>query len=147
VPQDSSATDTPAEGGVAEDLRVAKVAARIRQNAVRSSSFDRRLPSFALEHAVSGDLGHLHAAHDLRALPFPARRRLTRPLVVRLRRTLRQGLFPLPEAQSVWNGANARIVSFLLRQLAGQARAIESLEQQVSQLRDDLDKLRRGGSS
>lgn len=67
--------------------------------------------------------------------------------MVRLRRTLRQGLFPLPEAQSVWNGANARIVSFLLRQLAGQARAIESLEQQVSQLRDDLDELRGGGPS
>lgn len=141
--QDSSATDTPAEGGVAEDLRTAKVAARLRQNAVRSTSFDRRLPSFALEHAVSGDLGHLHAAHDLRALPFPARRRLTRPLVVRLRRVLRQGLFPLPEAQSVWNGANARVVSFLLRQLAAQARAIESLEQQVSQLHDELDELRR----
>jgi hypothetical protein len=143
VTHDSSATETPAEGGVAEDLRAAKVAARLRQNAVRSSSFDRRLPSFALEHAVSGDLGHLHAAHDLRALPFPARQGLARPLVVRLRRTLRKGLFPLPEAQSVWNGANARVVSFLLRQLAAQARAIESLEQQVAQLHDDIDELRR----
>ncbi len=67
--------------------------------------------------------------------------------MVRLRQTLRQGLFPLPEAQSVWNGANARVVSFLLRQLAAQARAIESLEQQVSQLHDDVDELRRGDSS
>lgn len=87
---------------------------------------------------MSGDLGHLHAAHDLRALPMPSRRRWARPLVVRFRRILRQGLYPLPEAQSVWNGANARVVTFLLRQLAAQARAIESLEQQVSELHDEL---------
>ncbi len=87
---------------------------------------------------MAGDLGHLHAAHDLRLLPITARRGWTRPLVVRLRRALRQGLYPLPEAQSVWNGANARVVTFMLRQLAAQARAIESLEQQVSALQDEL---------
>jgi hypothetical protein len=105
----------------------------------RSTAPDRRLPSFALEHEVAGDLGHLHAAHDLSLLPFPARRRLTRPIAVRLRRLLRRGLYPLPEAQSVWNGANVRVVTFLLRQLAAQARAIESLEQQVSALHDERD--------
>jgi hypothetical protein len=128
----------PAEASTAEDDRPALVASRLRQNAVRSTSLDRRLPSFALEHAVAGDLGHLHAAHDLRRLPITSRRRLARPLVVRLRRALRQGLYPLPEAQSVWNGANARVVTFLLRQLAAQSRAIESLEQQVSALHDEL---------
>lgn len=87
---------------------------------------------------MSGDLGHLHAAHDLTVLPIPARERLTRPLVVRLRRALLRGIYPLPQAQSVWNGANARMVSFLLGQLAAQARAIESLEQQVAQLHDEL---------
>jgi hypothetical protein len=138
VTQDRSATDMPAEASAAEDDRPALVASRLRQNAVRSTSLDRRLPSFALEHAVAGDLGHLHAAHDLRLLPIPARRGLAKPLVVRLRRALRQGLYPLPEAQSVWNGANARVVTFLLRQLAAQARAIESLEQQVSALHDEL---------
>jgi hypothetical protein len=138
VTQDHSATDISAEAGAAEDDRTALVAGRLRQNAVRSTSLDRRLPSFALEHAVAGDLGHLHAAHDLRTLPITARRGLAKPLVVRLRRALRQGLYPLPEAQSVWNGANARVVTFLLRQLAAQSRAIESLEQQVSALHDEL---------
>jgi hypothetical protein len=131
-------TDIGGEASDIQDRRTALTAARIRQNAIRSTSSDRRLPSFALEHAMSGDLGHLHAAHDLRMLPIPSRRRLTRPVVVRLRRMLRQGLYPLPEAQSVWNGANARVVSFLLRQLAAQARAIESLEQQVAELHDEL---------
>jgi hypothetical protein len=97
-----------------------------------------RLPSFALEHEVSGDLGHLHAAHDLTALPIPGRDRIGRAVVVRLRRALRRGIYPIPEAQSVWNGANARLVSFLLRQLVAQARAIESLERQVAHLQDEL---------
>jgi hypothetical protein len=138
--QSASATDMTDQASDAQDRRTALAASRIRQNAIRSTSFDRRLPSFALEHAVAGDLGHLHAAHDLRSLPLPARRRLTGPLVVRFRRILRQGLYPLPEAQSVWNGANARVVTFLLRQLAAQARAIESLEQQVSELHDELQR-------
>lgn len=135
--ENSSAIDAHAEAQ-AQDTSSALVAARLRQNAARSTSSDRRLPSFAIEHALSGDLGHLHAAHDLRSLPFPARRRLTRPLVVWFRRSMRRGLYPLPDAQSTWNGANARVVSFLLRQLAAQARAIESLEQQVSALHDEL---------
>ncbi len=81
--------------------------------------------------------GHLHA-HYLTALPVTARERVGRPFVIKLRRGLRRGIYPLPEAQSVWNGANARVVSFLLRQLVAQARAIESLEQQVAQLQDEI---------
>jgi hypothetical protein len=115
------------------------IAARLRQNASRvKPSLDRRLPSFALEHAVAGDLGHLHAAHDLRELPNVSHRRLFGPLIVRTRRALRKGLYPLPEAQSVWNGATARLVTFLLRQLAAQARTVESLERQLSELQDEL---------
>lgn len=122
-----------------DDTRSRLIAARLRQNASRlTPSLDRRLPSFALEHAIAGDLGHLHAAHDLRKLPNVSHRRLLGPLVVRARRALRQGLHPLPEAQSVWNGANARVMTFLLRQLAAQARTVESLERQVSELQDEL---------
>lgn len=122
-----------------EDTRSRLIAARLRQNSTRlTPSLDRRLPSFALEHAVAGDLGHLHAAHDLRKLPNVSNRRLLGPLVVRARRALRQGLYPLPEAQSVWNGANARVITFLLRQLAAQARTVESLERQLAELQDEL---------
>ena len=123
----------------ADDTRSKLIAAKLRQSASRRApSLDSRLPSFALEHAVSGDLGHLHAAHDLRELPIVSRRRLIGPLVVRAKRALRAGLHPLPEAQSTWNGANARVVTFLLRQLAAQARTVESLEQQVAELHDAL---------
>jgi hypothetical protein len=122
-----------------EEQRAARIAARLRQNAVPSVSREQRLPSFALEHAVSGDLGHLHAAHDLRALPRPiGRHRLVRPVVFRLRRAMLRGLHPLPEAQSVWNGAAARVISFLLRQIVSQARAIERLEQELAELQDQL---------
>jgi hypothetical protein len=123
-----------------DDSRTRLIAARLRQNTTRRATLlDSRLPSFALEHAISGDLGHLHAAHDLRTVPVPAsHRRLIGPLIFRARRALRRGLQPLPEAQSVWNGANARVVTFLLRQLAAQARTVESLERQLSELQDEL---------
>jgi hypothetical protein len=138
VTKNSSAIDLHAEAP-ADDTRSTLIAARLRQNATRRKpSLDSRLPSFVLEHAVSGDLGHLHATHDLRELPIVSRRRFLGPLVVRAKRALRDGLYPLPEAQSVWNGANARVVTFLLRQLAAQARTVESLEQQVAELRDEL---------
>lgn len=117
------------------------VAARLRQNASRREpSRDSRVPSFALEHAVRGDLGHLHATHDLRKLPITSGRRFTGGLIVLAKRALLRGLHPLPESQSVWNGANARVVTFLLRQLAAQARAIESLERQVATLHDEHDR-------
>jgi hypothetical protein len=138
VTKNPSAIDLHAEAQ-AVDPRSKLIAARLRQNASRRApSLDSRLPSFALEHAVSGDLGHLHAAHDLRELPIASRRRFVGPLVVRAKRALRDGLYPLPEAQSVWNGANARVVTFLLRQLAAQARTVESLERQVSELYEEL---------
>lgn len=100
------------------------------------------MPSFAIEHAVSGDLGHLHATHDLRLLRVASSRKLVGPLAVRFKRLLFRALHPLPESQSVWNGANARVMSFQLHQLAAQARALESLEQQVAELRDELHRSR-----
>lgn len=115
------------------------ISARLRQNAERDrSALESRLPSFALEHAVRGDLGHLHATHDLRTLPIGSHRRLLGKLTTRGKRALVRGLHPIPEAQSVWNGANARVITFLLRQLAAQGRAIESLERQVANLHDEL---------
>jgi hypothetical protein len=136
--QDPRTREAHIDAGPQSGRKAVLVAARLRQNAeLAPSPRNSRLPWYALEHAVSGDLGHLHAAHDLRGLPYPARRRLTKPVVVWLRRLLRRGLYPLPEAQSVWNGANARAVTFLLRQLAAQERAIESLERQIAELYDE----------
>jgi hypothetical protein len=137
VTQNFSAIDLRADAP-ADKARTALIAARLRQTASRRKpSYESRLPSFAIEHAVADDLGHIHAAHDLRLLPITSNRRLVGPLIVRAKRALRQGLHPLPEAQSVWNGANARVVSLLLRQLAAQARTIESLERQVANLYDE----------
>jgi hypothetical protein len=138
VPDHASVSQLCPEGQV-DDTRSRLIARRLRQNASRGTpSLDRRLPSFAIEHAIAGDLGHLHAAHDLRQLPNVSHRRLLGPFIVWTRRVLRQGLYPLPEAQSVWNGANARVMTFLLRQLAAQARTVEALERQLSELQDEL---------
>jgi len=58
--------------------------------------------------------------------------------MTRAKRVLRRMLFPVLETQSSWNGANARVVTFMLRQLAAQARTIESLEQQLDELYEEL---------
>lgn len=140
--QNSGAIDTQA-GAQAEDTRSMLIATRMRNNATSQvPSRWTRVPSFAIEHAVSGDLGHLHAAHDLRSVRIASGRRLVGPLTVRFKRLLHRALHPLPESQSVWNGANARVMSFQLGQLAAQARAIESLEQQMAELRDELHRSR-----
>jgi hypothetical protein len=117
------------------------IATRLRHTArsVRPP-VEARLPSFALEHAISGDAGHLHRAHDLRGLSIESNRRVTGLLTVRVKRTLQRMLHPLPEVQTTLNAANARVTTFLLRQMAAQARSIESLEQQVEQLREELRK-------
>ncbi len=87
---------------------------------------------------MAGDVGHLHRVHDLDALPIESHRRLSGTLMVRAKRMLRRMLFPVLKTQSSWNAANARVVSFMLRQLAAQARSIESLEQQLDELYEEL---------
>jgi hypothetical protein len=74
----------------------------------------------------------------LDALRIESHRRLSGKLMVRTKRMLRRMLFPVLETQSSWNGANARVVTFMLRQLAAQARSIESLEQQLDELYEEL---------
>lgn len=137
MPTDSdSQTDTPA------NQSTALIATRLRQNAALrgDGSGDTRMSWYALEHAVASDLGHLHKAHDLRQEPITSTRRVTGPFIVRFKRRLQRLLHPLPEAQSTWNGANARVMTFMLHQLAEQAQAIESLEQQVSELQNEVHK-------
>jgi hypothetical protein len=134
-----SADTTSPESSPEPNSRSALIATRLRQTA-RSVSppVEARLPSFALEHAVAGDAGHLHRAHNLSALPIESNRRVTGILTVGVKRTLQRLLHPLPEVQTTVNAANARVTTFLLRQLAAQARSIESLEQQVEELQKEL---------
>lgn len=89
---------------------------------------------------MAGDVGHLHRTHNLSALPIESHRRLSGKLMVRTKRMLRRMLYPMFETQTTWNGANARVVTFTLRQLAAQARSIESLEQRVEELYEELHK-------
>jgi hypothetical protein len=134
VPTASDSHTAPA------DERAALIATRLRQNVgLRGEgSGQTRLSWYALEHAVASDLGHLHKAHDLRLEPVTSQRRIAGPFIVRFKRRLQRMLHPLPEAQSTWNGANARVMTFLLHQIAEQAQAIESLEQQISALDDEI---------
>jgi hypothetical protein len=140
VTQSPNANDLGSEVRSGE-ARAKLIAARIRLTAAgRRDHHEARLPWFALGHAVAGDLEHMHAAHDIRRLPISSRRRVVGPALVRAKRGLQSLLHPLPEAQSTWNGATARVTTFLLRQMVAQAQSIESLEQQVEQLQEELRK-------
>jgi hypothetical protein len=110
------------------------MAARLRNTtAVRGPGVER-LPRVNLEYWARGDAGHLHRAADLASVPISSHRRLGGPLVVPLKRLVRRLLFPLLDVQTSVNGANARVITFVLAQLAAQARSIEELERQVAEL-------------
>lgn len=137
----SQPTDTASSESLGPEPRTTLMATRLRQTA-RSVSppAEARLPSYALEYAVEGDAGHLHRGHDLRSVPIESQRRVIGKVTVPIKRILQRMLHPLPESQSIWNGANARVVTFMLRQLTAQARSIESLERQVEELYEELHK-------
>jgi len=127
------------EAATERNQRAALMVARLRQTARGvSPPAEARLPSFAIEHAVAGDAGHLHRAHNLSALPIESHRRVGGKLMVKAKRGLRRMLHPLVDTQTSWNAANARVVTFMLRQMAAQARSIESLEQQLEELQKEL---------
>ncbi|MFI4989748.1 MAG: hypothetical protein ACHQHO_02370 [Solirubrobacterales bacterium] len=136
APTDIAAADA-AEG----DPRTELIAARLRQGILSAKPpIDARMPSFAFEHLMDGDAGHLHRAHNLLDLPIESQRPLVGPLLVRLKRSLLRMLHPLPEVQTGWNAANARTVGLLIHQMAAQARNIELLEQQIADLQEKLDR-------
>jgi glycosyltransferase involved in cell wall biosynthesis len=92
------------------------------------------LPPLHVEEWMRGDAGHLHRAFDLTLLPVVSRRRVTGRAVVSLKRAVRRLLFPLLEVQSSLNGANARVATAVLQQLAAQGRRIEELERRIEEL-------------
>jgi hypothetical protein len=107
-----------------------RIAARLRQTASAVAG------SPAAERRPVGDLDHLHRAFDLTAVPIASQRRVGGSLVVALKRSLRRLLFPLLDVQTSVNGANARVVSFLLAELEAQERRIEELERRIAERRD-----------
>jgi len=112
------------------------IAGRLRQSAAHEELVSPpRLPSYALKRAIGSDLAHLHATHDLRhAAPVSTRR--GRTVILKAKVALRRALHPLLDVQSAYNGANARVVSVLVEQLAQQERSIEALERLVAELHE-----------
>ncbi len=102
-----------------------------------------RLDALSPEHVAEwerGDIAAIERGADLVHLPISSHRGAAGPAVVALKRVLRRLLHPLPEAQSSVNAANARVLTFLLRQLAEQARAIERLEAELAELRAEPER-------
>lgn len=93
------------------------------------------LSAATVEEWMRGDVGHLHRAFDLTALPTGSRRRIGGRLVVALKRATRRLLFPVLDVQTSVNAANARAVTFLLEQAAAHASGVEELTRQLAELR------------
>jgi hypothetical protein len=111
------------------------IAARLREVAAATSPLFEALTPERVSEWENGDIGRIAAGADLVRLPISSHRQRSGPAVVALKRTLRRLLHPLPETQSSVNAANARVATFLLGQLAAQARAIEQLESELAELR------------
>jgi len=95
------------------------------------------METVSVERWLAGDAGHLHRAFDLTRVPLDSHRRHGGRVVIALKRSIRRLLFPLLDVQTSVNGANARVVTYLLRQLAAQGRSIEELEHEVAELRSE----------
>jgi hypothetical protein len=122
----------PLEPGDGASQRL--IAARLRQTAAAATPPEAR-PSTGVDSWPSGDVDHLHRAFDLTRVPITARPRFGARAVIALKRSTRRLMFPLLDVQTSVNGANARVVSFLLAELAAQEQRVEELERQVRELR------------
>jgi hypothetical protein len=103
--------------------------------AVAATTTLEPLSAALVDQWMAGDAGHLHRAHDLTRVPLATPRRLGRHAAAALRRNVGRRLFPLLEVQTSLNGANARVVTFLLRHLAAQSRSVAELERRLAELR------------
>ena len=116
------------------------IAQRLRLPAVLADHPRRELASpSSVQQWLEGDAGRLHEDANLRALPIASHRRMAGSSVVALKRMLRRLLYPLVDVQSDLNAANARIVTFLLEQLAAHAERIAELQREVAELRADRE--------
>jgi hypothetical protein len=108
------------------------IAERLRESAAAAPApaFTALAPPRVAEWE-SGDIATVERGSDLVHLPISSHRSAAGPAVVKLKRWLRRLLHPLPEAQSEVNAATARVLHFLLLQLAQQGRAIERLEAEL----------------
>jgi hypothetical protein len=122
--------------------RAQRLAAQRLREAVAASApgpRDELMTRYDLERWRRGDAGHLQRAADLRAAPLASHRGLLGRPVVALKRTLRRLLHPLLDIQSDLNAADARVVAYLLEQLAAQAEAIDELAREVAELRAERE--------
>jgi len=133
--------DAGASSELARSDRQRLIASRLRQTATAAAPthFEPMAP-IDVASWLSGDAGHLHRAADLTSVPISSHRGGSGRVVVALKRTARRLLFPLLDVQTSVNWANARVVTFLLRQAAAQARTIEELERQVADLRAERER-------
>lgn len=112
------------------------IAQRLREAAAATPAPQGPLSPAAVAAWEAGEIARIERGSDLVHLPIASHRGAgAGQAVVALKRALRRLAHPLPAVQSDVNAATAATVSFLLEQLAAQARAIERLEAELAALR------------
>ena len=132
-PQDAGTT------GAQGDTRPSLIAERLREMVAAQAPPPELelLTPYAVQRWLEGDAGHLARAADLRRAPLASHRRLLGRPVLAAKRALRRLAHPLIDVQSDLNSANARVIAFLLEQLAVQARCIEELRDELAERREE----------
>ena len=91
---------------------------------------------------VAADLAILHSGYDVYHIHFTSHRRILGPLVVFVKKVLRQLLTPILTRQVAYNAANARVATYLKEQIEAlgqqQAQIVQILEDRFAQLRDEI---------
>jgi len=103
-----------------QDIDVEQIMEQVREN------IRRRLPEPTLadptEHSFNGQvtsaLASLHSDHDIYSMRFTSHRRVFGPIIVAVKKTLRQLLTPILVRQASYNAANTRVVAHLVERLA-----------------------------
>jgi SAM-dependent methyltransferase len=112
-----------------QDIDVEQIMKQVQENIRRR----RQEPTLAYqtEYASNGqvtaDLASLHNDHNISSMNFTSHRRVLGPLIVSVKKTLRQLLTPILIKQASYNAANTRVTAHLMERLA----ALDEQQKQV----------------
>ncbi len=93
-------------------------------------------PSPAANGRVAADLASLQSGYNVSQIHFTSHRTVLGPVVISLKKVLRRLLTPILERQLAYNGANARLASYLCEQVellnSQQMEAVQTLQVELA---------------
>jgi ubiquinone/menaquinone biosynthesis C-methylase UbiE len=103
-------------------------------------------PNPAANGRVAADLASLQSGYTLAQIHFTSHRTVLGPVVIALKKVLRRLLTPILECQLAYNGANARLASYLCEQVemlkSQQMEAVQTLHVELAKQVEAVQVLR-----